>query len=195
MSRLIEMLKNHAPVVDTHYRIGMRVVKTAVAVFICLIIALFTGVTESMPISAVAAIVTIRATQGETLRTGAFRLLGTFFGGAIGILTVVIGLFLPYYHDGLFVVVIPLMLLFNLYLCNVLNMQDSCVISCVVTLVVAAHVTPDATVRESLVFTLMRLLDTFIGVTVATVMNLLPYFIADKIKKRKNGKEADDQIS
>jgi len=190
MKRVVETLKKNAPVVDTHYRVGMRVIKTVAAVGICLIAALFTDGMASATISAVAAIVTIRATQGETLRTGAFRLLGTFFGGALGMLTVVIGLFLPYYHDWLYVVVLPLMLLLNLYLCNVLNMQDSCVISCVVTIVVAAHVVPGESVGESLVFTLIRLRDTFIGVTVATVMNVFPYYISVRVKKLKDGKSA-----
>ena len=174
MKRFLNALKSYVPVVDPHYHIGMRVIKTAVAVGICLIIALFTGGMESAPILTVAAIVTTKATQGETVRTGIFRVLGTVVGGALGVLTVVIGLFLPYYNEGLFVAVIPLILILNLYLCNVLNMQDSCVISCVVTVVVAAHVTTDATIGEAMLFTLIRLRDTFIGVTVATIMNILP---------------------
>ena len=184
MKRFKEVLKTHAPIVDTHYRIGMRVVKTAVSVGFCLIYTLFTGTMEFLPISSVSAIVTIRPTQGETVLTGVFRLLGTIIGGALGILTVVISLYLPYYYDGLFVVIIPIMLLLNLYLCNVLNLQDSCSISCVVTIIVAAHVTVDSAFGEALVFTLMRLRDTFVGVTIASIMNIVPYQIASKIKKQ-----------
>ena len=169
--------------VDTHYRVGMRVVKTAVAVCICLIIALLTDGMESATISAVAAIVTIKVTHDDTLRTGVFRLLGTLIGGVLGILTVIIGLFLPYYNEGLFVVVIPIVLILNLYICNVLNMQDSCSTSCVVTIVVAAHIVVDSTVGEALMYTLVRLRDTFVGVTVASVMNVLPFFISNKIRK------------
>jgi len=188
MKRLLDKLKKHAPVVDTHYRVGMRVVKTVAAVMICLLIAFLTGSMESVPITAVSAIVTIRPTQGETVHTGIFRVLGTILGGALGILTVMVGLFLPYYNDGLFVVIIPLMLLLNLYLCNVLSLQDSCNISCVVTIIVAAHITPDASVGESLIFTLQRLMETFIGVVVATIMNIVPYHISGFFKKH-NGSE------
>jgi len=184
MKKLLNEIKSRAPVVDTHYRIGMRVVKTAAAVGICLIIAMFTGGMESVPISAVSAIVTIRPTQGETMHTGVFRLLGTVIGGMIGILTFIIGYFLPYYNEGLFVIVIPAMLLLNLYLCNLLNMQDSCAISCVVTIIVAAHVTVDVTVGEALVFTLLRLRDTFTGVIVGTVMNIVPYKLSGLFKKQ-----------
>jgi len=195
MGRFISWLKKHAPVVDTHYRIGMRVIKTVSAVGICLIVALFTGGMDSATNSTVAAMVTIKATQDETVRTGVYRVLGTLIGGVTGILTVMIGLFLPYYNEGLFVVVIPLVLLFNLYLCNVLNMQDSCVISCVVTIVVAAHVVADASVGESLLFTLIRLRDTFTGVAVATVMNVFPHLISGRMKKNKADETGDGSVS
>ena len=178
--------------VDTHYRVGMRVVKTAIAVGICLIIALLTDGMESATISAVAAIVTIKVTQDDTLRTGVFRLLGTLIGGVLGILTVIIGLFLPYYNEGLFVVVIPLVLILNLYICNVLSMQDSCSISCVVTIVVAAHIAVDSTVGEALMYTLVRLRDTFVGVTVASVLNVLPFFVSRRTKKGQDEDETGD---
>jgi len=180
MKRLIEALKNHAPAVDTHYRIGMRVVKTAAAVMICMLIALFFGGWESKTITTVSAIVTIRPTQGESVHTGIFRMLGTFIGGALGVLTVIIGLFLPFYTDGLFVIVIPLMLIVNLYICNILNMQDSCAISCIVTIIVASHVALDATVSEALIFTVLRLRDTLIGVIIGTGMNILPEKLSNK---------------
>jgi len=187
MKRYIDKLKSHAPTVDVNYRIGMRVVKTAVAVGICLLVALFTGDMESVTITSISAIVTIRATQSETVRSGIFRLLGTIIGGALGLLTVTIGLFLPYYNDGLYVVIIPLMLLLNLYLCNFLNMQDSCSISCVVTVIVAAHIIEDAAAAEALAYTLLRVKDTLVGVVVATIMNLLPFSLIGSIIK-KDGK-------
>jgi len=189
MSKFTEELKKNTPSVDTSYRIGMRVVKTAVAVGICMFISLLTGGMESVPISSVAAIVTIRPTQGETIRTGVFRLAGTVIGGALGIVAVVIGLFLPYYSNGLFAVVIPLLLIVNLYLCNLLNLKDSCSISCVVTIIVAANVYVDATAGEALAFTLLRLRDTFVGVTVASILNILPY-IFGKVVEFSNGRKA-----
>jgi len=117
------------------------------------------------------------------LKIGVYRLLGTLIGGIFGIVTVVIGLHLPYFADGLFILVVPFILLLNLYLCNFLGMRDSCTISCVVTLIVASHIITESTLDESLIFTLIRLRDTFIGVAVATVVNIVfaPY------KKVDNG--------
>ena len=173
--------------VDTRYRIGMRVIKTVVSVVICLIISLFTDDMNSMSMSAITALVTLCATHGETVRSGVLRLLGTIIGGVFGILTVLIGLLLPYYSDGLYVLVIPVMILLNLYSCNLLNMQDTCQISCVVTIIIAANVNLDTSIGGAFIFTLLRLRDTFIGVVVATVMNILPYYIhpLSTIRRRK----------
>jgi len=181
MKRFFEKISDSTPSVDTGYRIGMRVIKTVAAVTVCLLIAWLIGSTDSLPIAAIAAIVTMQATQSETLRIGVFRILGTGIGGVFGILTVLIGLILPYYGDGLFIVVIPLMLLINLYLCNLLNLKDSCTISCVVTIIVAAHIVTDVTFNEALVFTFIRLRDTLIGVFIATVINMLPGVLTRKL--------------
>jgi len=182
LKKLTTVVDSH---LDTRYRVGMRVIKTSAAVMICLIIALFVGGWSSISITAVSAIVTIQQTRVETVRSGGFRLLGTLIGGLVGTLTVIIGLFLPYYNDALFILVIPLMLMFNLYLCNVLKMQDTCTISCVVTILVAAHVDLDATIGGALVYTLLRLRDTLIGVAAATLMNIVPHYLARFLKKRK----------
>ena len=181
MKRFFEKLADNTPTVDTGYRIGMRVIKTLAAVTICLFIAWLLGSKDSLPIAAIAAIVTMQATQSETMRTGIFRILGTIIGGIFGILTILIGLVLPHYTDGLFIIIIPLMLLLNLYLCNLLKMQDSCTISCVVTIIIASYIVTDATFDETLVYTFIRLRDTLIGVVVATIVNMLPGLIKRRV--------------
>ena len=192
MRRIFEKFADTAPAVDTGYRIGMRVIKTIAAVTICLLIAWMIGSRDSLPIAAIAALVTMQATQSETLRIGVFRVLGTVIGGVFGILTVLIGLVLPFYTDGLFIVIIPLMLLFNLYLCNLLKMQDSCTISCVVTIIVAAHIITDASFDESLVFTFIRLRDTMIGVVVASVINMLPGLLKQLVGRKSQSLDDDE---
>jgi len=187
MKQFLEELRAHHlnTMVDTHYRIGMRVVKTAGAVMVCLVITLLLDSWEAIPIMAIASVVSIQTTHGDTIHTGVFRILGTIIGGVFGILAAVIGLFLPFYNEGLFIIVIPLMLLFNLYTCNFLKMQDSCSISCVVTIIVAARIVYDATVAESLLYTLIRLRDTVLGVGVASVINVLPHYFSKYMEKRK----------
>jgi len=171
--------------IDTHYHIGMRVVKTAVAVMLCLLVALLTNRRSAIPITAVSAIVTIRTTHGESISSGFFRILGTFIGGGLGLLAYVVRLFVPFYDDWLFVIIIPLLLMLDLYLCNVLKMQDSCSISCVVTVLVATPITLDATVNDAFVYTLLRLWDTFFGVVVGTITNLRPQQLTGLFNKNK----------
>ena len=192
MKSFLKRIKDLTSVVDlhldTHYRIGMRVVKTVASVMICLLISLFTTNKTSISISAVTALVTLCATQGDTVRSGTLRILGTFIGGIFGILTVVIGLYIPYYSDGLYVIVIPMMLLLNLYLCNLLNLQNTCQISCIVTIIVAANVNLHATLGDAFALTLIRLRDTALGVIVATVINILPHYLAVLFRKDDKGK-------
>jgi len=169
--------------IDLHYQIGMRVVKTGVAVMICMLMALVTGSMDTMILTTVTAIVTIRTSREETIRSGLLNMIATIIGGAIGALTVLIGLFLPYYSDGLFVIVIPLMILLNFYFCNVLGLQNSSATSSVVIILIAANVKLGSTVGDAYWFTLLRLRDTLIGVVIATLVNSVPHYIAKLFKK------------
>ena len=190
MKKIFGKLFEDSLQVDTQYRIGMRVIKTIAAVTMCLLIAWLMGSRVSLPIAAIAAIVTMQATQTETLKIGIFRVLGTIIGGVFGIFAVLIGLIAPYYAQGMFIIIIPIMLLLNLYLCNLLNMRDSCSISCVVTIIVGSQILVDVSIGESLAFTFIRVRDTLIGVCVATAINMLPGLM---LKFRKNKDDRTEQ--
>lgn len=155
--------------IDPKYRVGMRVVKTAIAVMICLIISLMLDNTNIIQISAVSALITLRPSQKDTLQTGVYRTVGTIIGGLLGLLCVLIGQVLPYYEEGLFVLVIPLMIVLDFYICNVLKLYDAGVISCVVLIIVASRI--PLPLNEAFSYTASRVVDTLIGVVVATVLN------------------------
>jgi len=197
MKRFLEKFAENAPSVDPGYRIGMRVIKTISAVTICLLIAWLIGSRDSLPIAAIAAIVTMQATQSDTLRTGIFRVLGTIIGGGFGILAVYTGSMLPFQIAAQLIIIIPVMLLLNLYVCNLLRMQESCSISCVVTIIVASQLTMDATYYELLDFTILRVRDTLIGVIVATLINMLPNFIrwCLRIERKELGNTAEEVVN
>ena len=182
----LRILRKIYSLVDTKYRIGMRVVKTAASVMVCLLISLLMDTHDSIPIIAVSAVVTLCATPGDSVHVAIARVLGTGIGGLFGALTVVMGLFLPYYADGLFIIIIPMVLMLNLYMCNFLKIQASCTISCVVTIIVASQVDLSASISLALIFTLLRMRDTFIGVAVATIINTTPNqitWLRNKIKR------------
>jgi len=196
MKRLFEKITDNAPSVDSGYRIGMRVIKTVAAVTICLIVAWLIGSRDSLPIAAIAAIAAMQTTQSDTLRTGIFRFLGTLIGGLFGILAVYSGSMLPLSVAAQFIVIIPVALLINLYVCNLLRMQESCSISCVVTVIVASQLTVGAPYYELFGYTFIRLRDTLIGVVIATLINMLPNFIRWCLKlETKNDMSVDEAES
>jgi len=65
MKRFFDGITDNTHAVGTHYRIGLRVVKTVGAITICLLIAWLIGSRDSLPIAAIAALVTMQATQSE----------------------------------------------------------------------------------------------------------------------------------
>ncbi|MDL2217613.1 aromatic acid exporter family protein [Christensenellaceae bacterium OttesenSCG-928-M15] len=173
---------------NLQYKIGMRVVKTIVAVTICMLISLVSHDTNLISVSAVSAIVTLRASNRDTLRAGLLRLVGTLIGGLIGLLCVVIESFVPFYNQGLYVIIIPLMMLLDFYICNVFNLTDAAAISSIVVLLVATHVNMAA--GEAISYAIQRVVDTLIGVAVATAVNMLIY----PRKEKDMGSLADDGV-
>lgn len=173
------------------YRPGMRSIKTVVAVFFALLIGFFMNRTTTISVASVSAIVCLRQNNQETMRFSAMRLAGTVLGGIVGFLAALAGEFIPNYSNGVFLIVVPLFLLANLYLCNVLHLQQGLTISCVVVLMVAINF--EGTRQDSLMYALNRAFDTLIGVVVALLVDILIAPI--KGSEAKDGEEdAPDEI-
>lgn len=173
MKTLKPVIKKLAGKLNLHYRIGMRVVKTIVAVAVCMLISLLSKDTNIISVSAVSAIVTLRTSSRDTLQAGLLRIIGTLIGGLLGLLCVALEGVIPFYSQGLYVLIIPLMMLLDFYICNVLNLTEAAAISSIVVLLVASHVNMAA--GEALSYAGQRVIDTLIGVVVATAVNLLIY--------------------
>ena len=155
---------------DKHYRLGMRAVKTCIATFLCLAIGYLAERETTMIIGTVAAIICLKPTKEETLHADFMRLLSTLVGGVIGFLPSVIGEFFPIYAEGLFILIVPVFILLDIYICNLLRIQEATALSCVVVLLIATHI--DLRIEENLLYAINRILDTFIGATVATLVNI-----------------------
>jgi len=67
------------------FKIGLRTIKTAVAVFFCLLIARFIPASSAL-ISSIAAVVCMRETPEKSLQMGTNRFIGTLVGGLFGYL-------------------------------------------------------------------------------------------------------------
>lgn len=158
---------------------GMRVIKTCLAVSICLIIEYFRG--TSMPYhSSIAAIVCMQPTLKSTYNTAIARTIGTLIAGLYGYL------FITFFHQQLqlsfdtllYYVLIGLMTLPLMMLMIAIKKQGGLAITVVVFLIVVIN----AGATNPLNYTIERVVGTLIGIGVALFINWLP--ILNKIGKR-----------
>lgn len=156
------------------YRIGLRNIKTALAVLLCLLISLiFPSIS---PLNAgIAAIVCMQPTPGKTIETGINRFIGTMIGGVFGYVLIVLSTIIPRYDDYLFVLAIPTLMTLCISTCVWLKKYDSVVICCVVYLIIALEIGDNT--GSAINYVAMRILDTIIGIGLATFINkyIFPY--------------------
>lgn len=152
--------------------LGQRIIKTAVAVFFCLIIYMLRGYDGLVTQSTVAAIICIQPYRSDMLTTSANRIIGTLTGAAWALLflyfmefTVDIGLRIP------IVIVYLLMavgIVLTLYTSVVLKKTDAASLSAIVFICIVATY-PD--LEAPVALTIDRIIDTFIGILVAGFVN------------------------
>lgn len=140
---------------------GMRNIKTGIGVMICVLIGKM-NVIDSTFYAAIACIVSMQTTVKSSLTVGLNRLKGTFIGGLIGFLFVLI-------HPG-DPIISCLGIITTIYICNILKINKSITIACVVYCAIQLNI-GDA---SPIVYSLSRTLDTSIGVIVGVAVN---YFI------------------
>lgn len=159
------------------FRIGLRSIKTVVAVFVCCLIDFFRGV---VPIqSTIAAIICIKADKKDTIQTAVTRAIGTILGGATGVLVLLFFLKvgIPYY-SLLFYFVLCILLVPVIYIPVRLGWPDATALTCIVYLVVAMGYNGELTPIQMAV---ERTVDTLLGIIVAVPINaILPNRSEDK---------------
>ncbi len=155
-----------------HFHIGMRIVKTVIAVFVCGLIASFRG--ESAFYSMIAAVVCVQNSAGKTVESSVNRMLGTLIGGVVGVAVVylldVVGLL---YIELARYAVLALMLIPIIEFCLLVKRPGCAAMACIVFLCVTVnHSMGDTPV----IYSIQRLFETLVGVAVACVVDvLLPY--------------------
>ncbi|MDL2258213.1 aromatic acid exporter family protein [Eubacteriales bacterium OttesenSCG-928-K08] len=168
----LRFLHAHNDLINAHYKVGMRVFKTLLAVTVCLVIAWLTNSSGVLQVSTVSAIICLRPSQEDTKRTGWMRVLGTLVGGIMGLLCAVSGALIPSYYSGWFVLVIPVFMFADLYFCNVFRIPQVSVVSLAALLLVATQ--EELPIDETLVYAALRIVYTLIGVVVASIVNVIP---------------------
>ncbi len=150
--------------------IGMRVIKTVVAVYICFLLSFLRE--NSIPFySAIAAILSMQNDGSTSWQFGKSRIIGTLIGGIYGFFAILIVNFIGiqlfnYVHY----VILSLFLIPIIYTNVYLKTTSSTYISCVVFLSITVSHGGDI---FPMFFAFNRIIDTLIGIGVSLGINLI----------------------
>ncbi len=146
------------------YSFGMRTRKTALAVFICLALDFAMG--HNAPVNAcIAAILTMQATQKQSLNVGVQRLLGTAIGGVVGMLLV--AAYTLYPHTILRIFLAGLGVMISISVCCAFKKPEAAAIAAILALIMVQG----GETENTLLFAFMQMLETAMGVLVAMGVN------------------------
>lgn len=167
---------------NQQYKLGLRAAKSAIAVFLCLLIAMIFKRSELL-LASIAAIICMQPTYNETYKTGLYRLVGTSIGGFLGLIVLLITKLIPYKECVGYVnlLLAPVCVLAVIYICNVIDHKNSIVIGCIVVLSVIVE-RSDSAYSNTFMYIINRVLDTSMGVVVAMVVNRFMFRKRSKVK-------------
>lgn len=158
-------------------RIGMRIIKSALAVFICFLIYIIRG--EGLPFySTIAAIMCMQPGVSNTLVASRNRIIGTLVGGIFGMVLLVferkymVNLPEIYRFILISIAIIPL-----IYTTILVEQKQATHTTCIVFLSIVVNHATDISPYS---FTISRVIDTLIGVFVALAVNGI------KLPRKKN---------
>lgn len=151
-------------------RPGLRIIKTAIAVTLCIL--LYQYIERSgLILAAIAALICMQDSVEKSIHEGRNRMIGTTLGGFLGVLFIYFPFFKVNYFLWIFLVFLGIISL--IYCFNLLRIHDSIVIGSVVFLVIVLDAEGSAYATPVL-YAINRILDTFIGIILATLVN---YFL------------------
>ena len=160
------------------HHIGMRIIKTVVAVFLCGLFAWFRG--ESAFFSMIAALACIQNTTTETFKSSVDRMVGTLIGGAMGIIVVHAMDDMGALHIDLLRYLVVALLLIPIIEISLMVKKPGCAsMACMVFMCLA--VDPG---DKPAIYSIQRLFETFVGAALACGINmLLPYQVPKVVEK------------
>lgn len=153
---------------NTKYSPGFRAIKTSIAIFLCFLVGMLLG-RDSMFYACIASVICMQTTSEKTFTIGVNRFIGTVVGGVVGFFTLELLQWARPVISWLYIVLLPLCVLFLIYICNVFNIKNSVGICCVVFLSITAH--GDREIPDALVYVVNRVIDTTIGIVIAILVN------------------------
>ena len=140
-------------------KIGMRTIKTGIAIALCSMLSPF--LVQYPIITAVACFISMQDTVSGSLTTGLNRIKGTIFGGIIGFIVIYIFPGNPIFCG--------LGAILTIHACNLLNLNKSISIACITFLTIQMGYS-DSLLQASY-YSFSRVLDTCIGVIISIIVN------------------------
>lgn len=148
--------------------LGMRIIKTAIAVMICLTMNYLFGANVAA-ISSWASVFCIQSTLESSLKTGLSRFLGTALGGVIAIAILPIVDFVTF--DWFHIILIPAGIILVIYLCVLLKMPGSASMAAFVYIAVLILPFDPRSSANPYLVAFYRIADTLFGVLVGLLVN------------------------
>ncbi len=142
------------------YKIGLRAVKTVIAVSICALISMFFN-HEDIFCACIASVICMEQTCEQTIDTGINRFIGTIIGGIVGYAALECACALPYY-EWVRIIFLPLCILIVVYACNLIDKKPA--------VIVILSRSGDS-MNSTLTYVMQRVSDTLLGILVATIVN------------------------
>lgn len=160
------------------FRLGLRTIKTGLAVFLCLLI--FHIFHREMPmIACLSAVFAMRQDVNTTMTFGASRIGGNLIGGILGL----VYFLLTKQFDTAFtfdLFIIPLMVMLLIIIADALNLNAGIIGASATFLMIIFTVSES----QSFIYALNRVLDTVIGTVIAIATNhfFMPYQEKNKLE-------------
>lgn len=158
-------------------KIGLRIIKSAVAVFLCYLFNYFRGENGIVFYSQLSVLWCIQSYISTTKQNANQRIAGTFIGAGFGLVVLLFFLFIRnaelqvgdfsmYLIKGLITSVVIILVL---YATVILNKKNASYFSCVVFLSIVVIHGGD---NNPFIFTLNRVIDTMVGILIGVAVNL-----------------------
>lgn len=158
-------------IINKDYKIGLRAVKTAIAVTICALISMFLK-HEDIFCACIASVICMEQTYKQTLDTGTNRFIGTIIGGTVGYMALELCC-MSWSYNWFKILALPLGILMVVYICNFINRKSAVSIGCVVVIVILSR--SGSSAGSTLTYVVQRVCDTLIGVFVAMIVNRIKF--------------------
>ena len=170
MKRWREILFDNGFEEHYHFHVGMRIIKTALAVLVCGLIGWIRDQDSMNFFSMIAAVICIQKSAEATIKNSFNRVIGTAIGGAFGVALLFVEThvhmqrIIPIYLLVTSVLIIPIIV-------TTLAIHKPSVtgFTCIVFLSVAIYHVGDS---SPYTYAMNRLLDTVVGIIVALIINL-----------------------